>query len=386
MRDATKIIRSTITPAVAGEPLHHGPVFAAPFHAPGDPANIPYTYARDHNPTWTALEAAISQMESGADFNARTLVYGSGISAVAAVFSAVLKPGDIAVLPSDCYFGARALFEHTFVPMGIELRTAPTPNDAQAALLDGAKLLWIESPSNPSMGVCDIAALSAAAHAAGALVGVDNTTATPLGQSPLALGADFSMCSDTKSMTGHGDLLIGHVSVREGATDQPDGDGGNDLYDRLKLGRTRSGSILGPMEAWLALRSLATLPLRLERSCANALAIAEFLSTRSEVSSVMYPGLASDPGYALACRQMRFFGPVLSFVLKDQSTAERFLAAASLITDATSFGAIHTTAERRKRWGHDDIPDGLIRLSVGCEAIEDLIDDIAHALAVSAIS
>ena len=386
MRDATEIIRSTITPAVAGEPIHHGPVFAAPFHAPGDPANIAYTYARDHNPTWTALESAISQIESGPGYSARTLVYGSGIAAIAAVFSAVLKPGDIAILPSDCYFGARSLFEHTYVPMGIELRTAPTPNDAQAALLEAekgrVKLLWLESPSNPTMGVCDIAALSAAAHAAGALVGVDNTTPTPLGQSPLALGADFSMCSDTKSMTGHGDLLVGHVSVREGATDRPGNEGGSDLYARLQLGRTRSGSILGPMEAWLALRSLATLPLRLERSCANALAIAQFLTTRPEVSAVMYPGLETHPGYAIASRQMRFFGPVLSFVLKDQTTAERFLASAKLITNATSFGAIHTTAERRKRWGHDDIPDGLIRLSAGCEAVEDLVEDIAQALVV----
>jgi cystathionine gamma-lyase len=384
MRDATKIIRSTITPAVAGEPIHHGPVFAAPFHAPGDPANIAYTYARDHNPTWTALESAISQMESGPGYTARTLVYGSGISAVAAVFAAVLKPGDIAVLPSDCYFGARALFEHTFAPMGIEVRLAPTANDAQAAVLDGAKLLWLETPSNPTMGICDIAALATAAHAAGAMVGVDNTTATPLGQSPLALGADFSMCSDTKSMTGHGDLLAGHVSVREGATDRPGNGGGNDLLAKLQLGRTRSGSILGPMEAWLALRSLATLPLRLERSCANALGVAEFLTTRPEVSAVMYPGLASHPGHAIARRQMRHFGPVLSFVLKDQPTAERFLAAADLVTDATSFGAIHTTAERRKRWGNDDIPDGLVRLSAGCEAIEDLIDDIAQALTSSA--
>jgi len=383
MRDATKIIRSTITPAVAGEPIHHGPVFAAPFHVPGDPANIPYTYARDDNPTWTALESAISQMESGPGFTARTLVYGSGLSAIAAVFSAVLRPGDIAVLPSDCYFGARTLFEQAFAPMGIELRTAPTANDAQAALLEAergrVKLLWLESPSNPTMGICDIATLSATAHSAGALVAVDNTTATPLGQSPLALGADFSMCSDTKSMTGHGDLLVGHVSVRSGATDSQ----GNDLYARLKLGRTCSGSILGPMEAWLALRSLATLPLRLERSCVNALAIAEFLTTRPEVSAVMYPGLESHPGHFIAARQMRFFGPVLSFVLKDQPTAERFLSTAELITDATSFGAVHTTAERRRRWGHDDVPDGLVRLSAGCEAIEDLIDDIAHALTAS---
>lgn len=376
MRDATRTIRSTITTAKPGEPIHHGPVFAAPFHAPGDPADSVYTYGRSHNPTWTALEAAIAEMESGPGYTAKALVYGSGLAATSAVFTAILRPGDVAVLPSDCYFGARAVLEQMFVPMGVELRTARTAGGAQAALLEGAKLLWLESPSNPTMDVCDIAAMVDAAHRAGALVGVDNTTATPLGQSPLALGADFSMSSDTKLMTGHGDILAGHVAVREGATDGA----GMNLYDKLAQGRTLSGAILGPMEAWLALRSLATLPLRLERSCANALTLAEFLSGRDEVVQVMYPGLKGDPGHTVAAKQMRFFGPVLSFVLKDKSTAERFLANAKLITEATSFGAIHTTAERRARWGHDDIPEGLVRLSAGCEDVEDLIEDMAQAL------
>jgi cystathionine gamma-lyase len=376
MRDATRIIRSTLTPVVAGEPIHHGPVFAAPFHTPGDPQENAYTYARSHNPTWTALEAALAQMESGEEYKAKALVYGSGLAAIAAVFGAVLRPGDVAALPSDCYFGARALMEQQFVPTGIKMRLAATAGDAQSALLDGAKLLWIESPSNPSLDVCDIARLSKLAHEAGALVGVDNTTATPLGQSPLALGADFSMSSDTKMISGHGDLLAGHVAVREDAVDAS----GTKLYDKLLQGRTISGAILGPMEAWLVLRSIATMPLRLERSCSNALALAKFLSTRPEVLQVMYPGLENHASHALAARQMRSFGPVLSFVLKDKQTADRFLAKAELITDATSFGAVYTTAERRARWGHDDIPEGTIRLSAGCEAIEDLIADIAQAL------
>jgi cystathionine gamma-lyase len=376
MRDATRIIRSTLTPVAAGEPIHHGPVFAAPFHTPGDPQENAYTYARSHNPTWTALEAALAQMESGEGYKAKALIYGSGLAAVSAVFGAVLRPGDVAVLPSDCYFGARAVMEQQFVPMGVQVRFATTAGDAQAALLDGAKLLWLESPSNPRLDVCDIARLSKLAHEARALVGVDNTTATPLGQSPLALGADFSMSSDTKMISGHGDLLAGHVAVREDAVDS----NGTNLYDKLLQGRTVSGAILGPMEAWLVLRSISTLPLRLERSCANAKALAKFLSTRPEVSQVMYPGLESDPNYPLAARQMRVFGPVLSFVLKDKAAADSFLSKAELITDATSFGAVYTTAERRARWGHDDIPEGLVRLSAGCEAVEDLIDDIAKAL------
>ena len=393
MRDTTKIIRSTLSPAVAGEPMHHGPVFAAPFHTPGDPAAAPYSYARSHNPTWTALEVAIAGLESGLaggthangmPFRARALVFGSGMAAVAAVFGAVLRAGDVVVLPSDAYFAARVLLEQQFVPRGVTVRTAPTAVMERAGregLFEGARLVWLETPSNPTMEVCDIRAICAAAGAAGTgdrrpLVAVDNTTATPLGQSPLELGADLSMCSDTKLMTGHGDLLLGHVAVREGALDRD----GADLYDRLLAWRTQVGAVVGPMEAWLALRSLATLPLRAERSCANALAMAQFLKSRPETAEVRYPGLPSDPGYAVAKGQMRLFGPVLSFVLKNREAAEGFLSRSELVTVATSFGGIVTTAERRARWGNDSVPEGLIRLSAGCEAVEDLLEDFGRAL------
>jgi cystathionine gamma-lyase len=391
MRTSTKILRSTLSPAVAGEPMHHGPAFAAPFHTPGDPAAALYSYGRSHNPTWTSLEAAIAGLESGFDagsdtdgaageaFTARALIFGSGMAAVAAVFGALLHAGDVVVLPSDAYYAARVLVEQQFVPRGVTVRLAPTVGMERAAregLFEGARLVWIETPSNPTMEVCDIRAVCAAARAAGALVAVDNTTATPLGQSPLALGADISMASDTKLLTGHGDLLLGHVAVREGAEDRD----GADLYERLLAWRTQVGAVVGPMEAWLALRSLATLPLRAERSCANALAIAQFLQSRPEVSEVRYPGLPSDPGYAVASGQMRLFGPVLSFVLRDRETAEEFLKRSKLITVATSFGGIVTTAERRARWGHDAVPEGLLRLSAGCEAIEDLLEDLGQAL------
>jgi cystathionine gamma-lyase len=374
MRDATRIIRSTLTRPAAGEPLHHGPVFAAPYHTPGDPSETPYTYARSHNPTWTALEKAIGQMESGQlatgeGYRANALVFASGMAAVAAVFGAVLRPGDVVVLPSNAYYTARVLLQEYFVQMGVVLRMAPTAGNAQAELLEGARLLWLETPSNPGMEICDIAMLSEAAHRAGALVAVDNTTPTPLGQLPLALGADFSVASDTKAMTGHSDLMIGHVATRD-----------IELRAKIDQWRTLTGGILGPMEAWLALRSIATLPLRLERSCENAQRIAEFLATRSEVVSVMYPGLPSHPGHKIAAKQMRYFGPVLSFVLRDKSAAETFLSRAKLLTEATSFGGVATTAERRARWGGDAIADGFIRMSAGCEAVEDLIEDMAQAL------
>jgi cystathionine gamma-lyase len=369
MRDSTRIIRSTLTPAIPGEPLHSGPVFAAPYHTPGDPSGAPYSYARSHNPTWTELEDTIAQMESGPGYQARALVFASGMAATTAVFGAVLRPGDAVVMPSNAYFAARVLVQEYFTKMGIELRTAPTEGNAQAELLEGAKLLWIETPSNPTMEVCDIAALCEAAHRAGALVAVDNTTATPLGQSPLTLGADFSVASDAKSMTGHSDLLLGHVATRN-----------PELLAKIDRWRTLTGGILGPMEAWLALRSIATLPLRLERSCENAQRIAEFLTTRKEVELVLYPGLPSHPGHAIATKQMRYFGAVVSFVLHDRAAAEKFLATSKLLTEATSFGGITTTAERRARWGGDAIPEGFIRLSAGCEAIEDLIEDMMQAL------
>jgi cystathionine gamma-lyase len=170
-------------------------------------------------------------------------------------------------------------------------------------------------------------------------------------------------------MTGHSDILLGHVAVRD-----------LELRQKIDQWRTLTGGILGPMEAWLALRSIGTLPLRLERSCQNAQAIAELLASRPEVETVLYPGLPTHPGHAIAKKQMSYFGAVLSFILRDKTAAETFLAKSKLLTDATSFGGITSTAERRGRWGGDQIAEGFIRLSAGCEAIEDLLEDIGHAL------
>ena len=379
MHDSTKIIRSTLTRAIKGEPLHPSPVFAAPYHTPGDPADAMYSYARSHNPTWTVLEKAIGQMESGQfaaghanagdSYRANALVFASGMAACSAIFGAVLRPGDVVVLPGNAYFAARQLMQGYFEKMGIVVRYAPTAGDAQGEHLEGARLLWIETPSNPTMEICDIAALCEQAHAAGALVAVDNTTATALGQRPLALGADLSVASDTKSMTGHSDILLGHVATRD-----------RELLQKVEGWRTLVGGVLGPMEAWLALRSLGTLPLRLERSSQNAQRIAEFLAARPEVSSVLYPGLPGHPGHSIAARQMQYFGAVLSFELADKAAAEAFFAKAKLITEATSFGGTCTCAERRARWGGDAVPEGFIRLSAGLEDIEDLLADMAQAL------
>jgi cystathionine gamma-lyase len=379
MHDSTKIVRSTLTRATAGEPLHPGPVFAAPYHTPGDPSDAPYSYARSHNPTWTALEKVIAQIESGnfapghpqagERYRANALVFASGMAACTAVLGAVLRPGDIAVIPDNAYFHTRSVMNEYFVQMGVQVRYGGTANDEQGEHLDGAKLLWIETPSNPTMDICNIAALCEKAHAAGALVAVDNTTATALGQKPLALGADFSLASDTKSMTGHSDILLGHVATRD-----------RELLQKIDQWRTLVGGVLGPMEAWLALRSIGTLPLRLERSSDNALRIAQFLRTRPEVKQVLYPGLPEHPGHNIAAKQMQYFGAVLSFELADKTAAETFFANAKLVTEATSFGGTCTCAERRARWGGDAVPEGFIRMSAGIEDPDDLIADISQAL------
>jgi cystathionine gamma-lyase len=350
--------------------MHPGPVFAAPFHTPGDDGKAGYSYSRSHNPTWTELERAIASMETGdaTDLEASAVVFASGMAAVAAVFGAVLRPGDVVLAPSNSYYTARMLLRDYFTEMGVEVRQLE-PGAGLTAQLEGVRLLWLETPSNPTMDVYDIAAMSEAAHAAGALVAVDNTTPTPMGQRPLALRADFSVSSDTKALTGHGDVLLGHVAVRD-----------EDLLKKIDQWRTLTGGIVGPMEAWLALRSIVTLPLRLERSSENALAIAEFLSTRDEVKCVLYPGLKTHAGYEVARRQMTYFGPVLGFELRDKAAAETFLKSAKLVTDATSFGGVTTTAERRAKWGGDAIGEGFIRMSAGCEAVEDLIEDIGLAL------
>ncbi len=374
MREATRVIRSTLTKPVPGEPLHRGPVFAAPFHVMGDPGATAYTYGRSHNPTWTELERAIGLMEvlDGQEA-AGVRCFGSGMAAVAAAFGATLGAGDTVVLAAGAYFLAQQLLEEVFVPAGVRVRTIPAEEFTEPAAVAGAKLVWVETPSNPELDITDIEAVCRVAHAAGALVACDNTTATPLGQRPLELGADLSVCSDSKAMNGASDVLMGHVATRDRA-----------LLAKVDRQRTLTGGVPGPMEAWLLLRSLATLPLRLAQSSANALALAEFLETRSEVSWVLYPGLKTHPGHKVAAAQMRHFGPILSFTLRDQQAAERFLAAAKLVTEATSFGGVVTTAERRARWGHDGIAPGFIRLSAGCEDSLDLIEDCGQALETTA--
>ncbi|BAG20489.1 putative cystathionine/methionine gamma-synthase/lyase [Streptomyces griseus subsp. griseus NBRC 13350] len=366
MGDGTRAVRAGLPEPEQFGPTLPGPVFAAHFHLSGEPVG-PYTYGRETNPTWTHLERAIGELEAPGE-EVGTTVFASGMAAITAVLLSQVRSGDAVVLPDDGY-QALPLVREQLEAYGVEVRTAPTGGDAQQALLTGAKLLWIESPSNPGLDVCDIRRLAGAAHAAGALVAVDNTLATPIGQRPLELGADFSVASDTKGMTGHGDILLGHVTCRDPR-----------LTADVRRWRKVVGAIPGPMEAWLAHRSLSTLQLRVDRQCATALALAEALTERAEVTGLRYPGLPTDPSHVVAGRQMRRFGSVVSFELADRETAERFLSALRLVDDATSFGGVRSTAERRGRWGGDAVAEGFIRFSVGAEDPEDLLSDVEQAL------
>ncbi|WP_228976251.1 cystathionine gamma-lyase [Streptomyces sp. DH12] len=369
--EGTRAVRAGLPEPRKHEPTLPGPVFAAHYHLPGEPTG-PYTYGRDENPTWTLLERAIGELEAPGDDAVETAVFASGMAAISSVLFSQLAAGDAVVLPADGY-QALPLVAEQLTAYGIEVRTAPTGGDAQLAALDGAKLLWLETPSNPGLDVCDVRRMVAAAHEAGALVAVDNTLATPLGQRPLALGADFSVASDTKGLTGHGDVLLGHVATADAA-----------LAAGVRRWRKIAGAIPGPMEAWLAHRSLATLHLRVDRQCANALALAEALADREDVTGLRYPGLPDDPSYRVAAAQMRRFGSVVSFVLADRERAERFLDALRLVDDATSFGGVRSTAERRGRWGGDAVPAGFVRFSVGAEDPEDLVADVLRALDTAA--
>jgi cystathionine gamma-lyase len=368
--DGTRAVRAGLPEPVKHEPTLPGPVFAAHYHLPGEPTG-PYAYGRDQNPTWTLLERAIGELEAPGPDEAETVTFSSGMAAISAVLFSQLRSGDVLVLPSDGY-NVLPLAGEQLRSYGIEVRSAPTGGDAQLDVLDDARLLWIETPSNPGLDVCDVRRLTEAARERGCLVAVDNTLATPLGQRPLELGADFAVASGTKQLTGHGDVLLGYVVGRDAS-----------LMASVRRWRKIVGAIPGPMEAWLAHRSLATLQLRADRQSTNALAVAEALKGRPEVTGLRYPGLPDDPAHRIASQQMRRYGCVVSFTLPTRARADRFLDALRLVDDATSFGGVRSTAERRGRWGGDAVPEGFIRFSAGAEDTADLVADVLRALSVA---
>ena len=349
-------------------PFLAGPQFSSTYTTPGDPSRHAFTYGRFHNPTWDAWEEALGTLEGG-----HAVAFASGMAAVAAVLGINLKPGDVLVLPADGYYAIRRLASSWLTSIGIEVRLVPTRGNAQGSALDGARLLWLETPSNPLLDVCDIRGLADEARARGITVVVDNTTATAYLQQPLALGATFVVASDTKALTGHADLLLGHVATTDPAH-----------AETLRAWRTHHGAIPGPMEVWLAHRSLPTLPLRVSRQCSSAERLAALLASRPDVAAVHYPGLPGHPGHDVAQRQMQRFGTIVSFDLGTRARADAFLGALTLVREATSFGGVHSLAESRARWGGDAISEGFIRFSVGCETPEDILADVAAGLEAAA--
>jgi len=362
--DGTRCVHAGRAGDGIGEPLHAGPVLAAAYHLgpPEAPTPVDF-YGRSANPTWRALEAAIGELDGG-----HTVLFASGMAAISATLRLLCRPGSAVVLPADGYYLARALAAEELAPLGVEVREVPTAGPWPSSLFAGASLVLLETPSNPRLDVCDIAELADRAHAAGALLAVDNTTATPLGQRPLALGADLVVASDSKALSGHSDLILGHVSSAD-----------PELAGRLATARNRGGAVPGPFETWLAHRGLGTLDLRLARQAQNAAALATALREHPGVLEVRWPGLPGDPSFELASRQMRRFGGVLSFELPSEAAVGRFLATSSLVASATSFGGLSSSLDRRARWG-DLVGPGFVRLSAGCEDTADLVADVLKSL------
>jgi cystathionine gamma-lyase len=285
------------------------------------------------------------------------------MGACAAVLDALLPSGARVVAPSDGYYTLRRLLTLRGMNATLVASTDPT---AFARAASGAAVVWVETPTNPGLDVVDLAATADASRRAGALLIVDNTLATALGQDPLALGADVAVVSATKMTSGHHDAVIGIVSARDPA-----------LVEQVRAVRTVTGAIPGVLEAWLCGRGLKTLAVRLARSSASALALAERLPASL---SVRYPGLPAHPNHALAVKQMKHFGCVLTFDLETRERAEAFCARLEHIAEATSFGGTDTTLERRARWGADAVSPGLIRMSVGLEDPEELLAELLRAL------
>lgn len=344
-----------------GDPIAPPIVSAATFHLP-DVQGASHIYGRNAMPTWEVLEAQLGLLEQ-----AECVAFPSGMAAIAAALFATLRAGARVILPSDGYYVTRVLSDGFLRPFGVEVVQLSTL-DMATADFTGAAVVYLETPSNPGLEVIDIAAVAARARAAGARVIVDNTTMTPLLQRPLDLGADIVVAADTKAPAGHSDVLAGHVATRDPG-----------LLQAVRDWRRLSGSVPGAFEAWLVHRGIETLELRLERMCASAAVLAERLAGHGAVLSLRYPGLAGDPSYAVAQRQMVNGGFLIGLTLKDAGVAERFLADCPLIEQSTSFGATHTSAERRARWG-DAVPEGFVRLSVGIEPLEPLWAAINAAL------
>ncbi|BAX91713.1 cystathionine gamma-lyase [Mycobacterium shigaense] len=360
--DSTRSVKAVGSQAIPGRPVAAQPVFASTYHLSGDAADGLDSYGRGSNPTWRKLESALAQLEGAGG----VLAFGSGMAAISAALRALVRPGSTLVVPADGYYQVRRLATEDLVPAGVTVIEA-----AAAQLYDAAEradVVLAESPTNPALDVVDLRRLAAICHGRGGRLVVDNTAASPLGQRPLELGADLVVASATKGLSGHSDLLAGYVATNHA-----------DLAAAVERHRLLAGAILGGFEAWLLLRSLGSAGLRFERQCANAHAVATLLAGHPAVRRVRYPGLPDDPAHPVATAQMRRFGALVSVELADAAAVHALVRRSELLVASTSFGGLHTSVDRRARWG-DAVATGFARISLGIEDTDDLLADIEGAL------
>jgi cystathionine gamma-synthase len=335
-----------------------------------------YEYSRSANPTRKALEECLAALEGGR----HGLAFASGLAAEDCLLRTLCAPGDHVVIPSDAYGGTFRLFAKVYERWGVDWTAADlgSVEAVRAAVQPGrTKAIWVETPSNPLLGISDIAALAQVAHEAGALLVVDNTFATPYLQQPLSLGADVVVHSTTKYIGGHSDVVGGALVAAD-----------DDLGARLAFHQNSMGAVAGPFDAWLTLRGIRTLGVRMDRHCANAAAIADLLGAHPKVSAVHYPGLSAHPGHEIAAKQMRGFGGMVSFRhAEGEAAAVELCNRVRLFTLGESLGGVESLIEHPGRMTHAsvagsplEVPGDLVRISVGIEDLDDLIADLRQAL------
>ncbi|SEG46100.1 cystathionine gamma-lyase [Thermomonospora echinospora] len=333
-----------------------------------------YEYSRSANPTRTALEECLAALEGGV----RGLAFASGLAAEDALLRTLCVPGDHIIVPNDAYGGTYRLFAKVYERWGVAYDPVPLGDlDAvRAAVRPDTKAIWVETPTNPLLGVADIEALAAVARDTGALLVVDNTFASPYLQRPLDLGAHVVVHSTTKYLGGHSDVVGGALVTSDA-----------ELGERLAFHQNAMGAVAGPFDAWLTLRGIKTLGVRMDRHCANAVAVADMLTRHPAVRTVLYPGLPDHPGHEVAVKQMRAFGGMVSFRMASEEAAVRVCERTELFTLGESLGGVESLIEHPGRMTHAsaagsplEVPADLVRLSVGIENVEDLLADLRSAL------
>ena len=360
--DSTRTVKAVDSEAIPGRPIAAVPVLASAYHLSDDEGSEPHFYGRYSNPTWTQLESALAELEAASS----ALVFGSGMAAVTAALRVLIKPGSVLVIPADGYYQVRRYAAESLAPLGVTVREATAAQLYEAA--ETADVVLAETPTNPGLDVVDLLRLAEICHHRGGCLVVDNTTATPLGQQPLSLGADLVVASATKAIAGHSDLLAGYVAGSRA-----------EVMAAVERERLLAGPILGVFEAWLLMRSIGSLGLRFERQCRNAMSLAVELQGHPKVRAVRYPGLPADPSHPVAAHQMRRFGGLVSVELADAEAVHALVRRSELLVAATSFGGIHTCVDRRARWG-DEVRSGFARISAGIEDTDDLVADVRRAL------